>query len=237
MRTTVWAGPLTSPSSPLPNHCHLWSPPAPQAATVLSHSIHPYQASTCSHFISPSGLPTFPCHLHPQRFQTCCHLPPCFSCGPGCVPNADTPVSCLLPLHCKTSLSLLFSLWHVLLGLPGPHSALPWPLTKERHLTFSYQLGAAGCFPTAACVGLLSLVGTPKRGGGCGGHQGGPVLHPSTHLAAALPTWGSWSSRDGRRRVLGTGPDREEVGEGLGGNSWGRRPGEDRVQPGYRGQH
>lgn len=65
----------------------------------------------------------------------------------------------------------------------------------------------------------------------------GPVLSASTHIAASLPTWGSWRSRDGRKRILGTGPDREEVGEGLEGNSWGRHPGEDRVQPGDGGQH
>lgn len=142
LQTTAWVDPLMSPSSPLPSHCHLWGPPA---ATVLSHFIHPYQASTCSHFISPSDLPTFSCHLHPQRFQTCCHLPPCYSCGPACVPDTDTLLSCLLPLNCKTSLSSFPSLAHAP-GTAWPTFSSPMP---------SHKREAPGIFLPAWSCGML----------------------------------------------------------------------------------
>lgn len=96
--------------------------------------------------------------------------------------------------------------------------------------------------PTAACMGSPSPACTPlsqgvHNQGGCSrgwswaGGKGAVwatagVLssNPSTHAVAALPTWGSWRSRDKRKKILGTGPIWKEVREVMGNNSCGKTP-------------
>lgn len=226
--------PLTSPRSPLPNHCHLWGPPAPQAATVLSHSIHPYQALTHSHFTSPSDLLTFPCHLHPQRFQTCCHLSPCSSCGPGCLPNADILLSCLLPLYRKTSLSSFPSLAHAP-GTAWPTFSFPMPSQKRGTWHFPTSLELWDAFPL--CGFTLSCLHT-QEGRGLWGPRVRSCL-PSKHPHSSSPPYleelevKGWEKEDFGHRLgkgweaihgLGT-PGRTVSSRGTEASTRSRRPG------------
>lgn len=198
---------------------------------ALPHPAHLYQLPTCSNFLSLSDLPPA---LAVSILGDSCHA--ATSSSPPAVAQVVGPmlkflsIISLLPLTVKT-LSPPFPSWHMLLGVPGLRSALLCPPQNQRRLVFSCQLGAMGRFPSAACAGLPSPACTPRvRGAWPGGlqqgmvlgdfrsYQWGPVLCLSTHAE------GSWRSRDGRRGILGTGPRREEVREGMGGNWQGKAP-------------
>lgn len=256
---TAWADPLTSPSSPLPKSASSITitsgvPQRHRLPRHFPHPAHPYQAPTCTHFLSPSDLPSS-LTISIPRAPAMLPPPSLLQLWSKLQGQCQPPLSIvsLLPVAAKP-LSPFPSLAHAP-GSAWPTLSSPMPSPKK---------SSTWCFPASLepwdASPLLPVQARPllpapprvrgawpgglqqgtrlgRRGVGCGGHQWGPVLRPSTHAAAALPVRRSWRSRDGRRRISGTGPGGKEVREGTGRDSWGKAPRQGRARPGDGGRH
>lgn len=231
--------PLTSLSSPLlkgPFSITATSHRLPQHFPIpLTLTRHQPAATfspplTC-HLPSPSPSPEAPAMLPPPSL-----LQPWSKLQGRCQPPLS--IVSLLPLAAKP-LSPFPSLahapgsvWPTLSSpVPSPQKGGTWCFPASLEPSDASPLLPAQAHPLLPAPpmvrgsqpgGLQQRTGLGQRGGGHGGHRWGPVLHPSTHTAAALPTQRSWRSRDGRRRISGTGPGGKEVREGIHG---GRCPG------------